>query len=85
MNVKPSQAAEESPSRPVEEDAATSSFAEVARIITGDDEPPPWLVQTFEMWASSLATDRAIARQAADKSKNAEESASRHGCGTHAD
>jgi len=41
----------------------------VARIITGDDEPPPWLVQTFEMWASSLATDRAIAVKQPTKAK----------------
>jgi hypothetical protein len=69
VNVKPSEAAEESPSRPVEEDAATSSFAEVARIITGDDEPPPWLVKTFERWAPSLAIDRGIAVNQPTKAK----------------
>ncbi len=69
MNVKASEAAEESPLRPVEEGAATSSFAEVARIITGDYEPPPWLVKTFEpafviSWSTWRRTHQAAARNA---------------------
>ncbi len=69
MNVKASEAAEESLSRPVEEDAATSSFAEVARKITGADKPPAWLVETFERWAPSLAMARAIAVKQPTKAK----------------
>ena len=42
-----SQAAKERPSRPVEGGAPISSFADVARIITGDDNPPLWLVKHF--------------------------------------
>jgi hypothetical protein len=52
---KASQAAAERPSSPVEEGAPISSFADVARIITGDDNPPLWLVKHFKMWAPSLA------------------------------
>lgn len=69
VNVKASEAAEESPSRPVEEGAATSGFAEVARIITGDDNPPLWLVKHFKMWASSLAMARGIAVNQPTKTK----------------
>jgi hypothetical protein len=58
---KASQAAEERPSRLIEEGAPASSFAEVARIITGDDNPPLWLVKHFKRWASSLAMARGIA------------------------
>jgi hypothetical protein len=58
---KASQAAEERPSSPVEDCAATSSFADVARIITGDDNPPLWLVKHFKRWAPSLAMARGIA------------------------
>ena len=61
MKGKASQAAEERPSRPVEESAPASNFAEVARIITGDDNPPLWLVKHFKRWAPSLAIDRCIA------------------------
>ena len=69
MNVKASEAAKESPSRPVEEGAATSSFADVARKITGADKPPAWLVETFERWAPSLAMARAIAVKQPTKAK----------------
>ena len=72
MNVKASEAAEESPSRPVEEGVAASSFAEVARIITCDDNPPLWLVKAFERWAPSLAIDRAIAVKQPTKAKTRE-------------
>ena len=84
MKVKASQAAEERPSSPVEDCAAASSFAEVARVITGDDNRPLWLVKHFERWAPSLAMSR-HRRHSAEKSKNEEEPASRQGCGTHAD
>jgi hypothetical protein len=72
VNVKASEAAAESPSRPVEEGAATSNFAEVARIITGDDNPPLWLVKHFERWASSLAMARDIAVNQPTKAKTRE-------------
>ena len=69
MNVKASEAAKESPSRPVEEGAATSSFADVARKITGADKPPAWLVETFERWAPRLAMARGIALKQPPKAK----------------
>jgi hypothetical protein len=58
---KASQAAEERPPRAGEKGAPTPSFADVARIITGDDNPPFWLVKHFERWAPSLAMARGIA------------------------
>jgi hypothetical protein len=45
VKVKASQAG---PPGPVEEGAPISSFADVARIITGDDNPPLWLVKHFK-------------------------------------
>ena len=69
MKVKASQAVEERPPGPVEEGAPISSFADVARIITGDDNPPLWLVKHFKRWASSLAMARGIAAIQPTKAK----------------
>ena len=72
MKGKASQAAEERPSSPFEDGAATSSIAEVARIITCDDNPPLWLVKHFKRWASSLAMARGIAVIQPTKAKTRE-------------
>jgi hypothetical protein len=69
VKVKASQAAQDRPSKPIEEAVPTSSFADVARKITDDDEPPPWLMKAFERWALSLAIDRGIAVKQPTKAK----------------
>jgi hypothetical protein len=44
-------------------------FCDVARKITGDDNPPLWLVEHLERWAPSLAMDRGVAAMQPTKAK----------------
>ena len=45
----------------IQQDPLPPYFTNVASNITGDDDPPLWLVEHFERWATSLAMDRGIA------------------------
>jgi hypothetical protein len=50
------------------EAAPAQTFADVARLITGDEEPS-WLVKTLEKWASSLMIDRGVAMKQPTRSE----------------
>jgi hypothetical protein len=41
-------------------ESAAPNFADVARLITGD-EPPPWLVDALTRWGPCVVIDRGIA------------------------
>jgi hypothetical protein len=69
---KASQAAEERPSRPVEDGAVTSNFAEVARVITCDDKPAALARRAFQKVGVKPRYGSRRRRQSAHQSKKRE-------------
>jgi hypothetical protein len=49
-------------------ESAASGFADVARLIAGD-EAPPWLVETLKRWGPSVALNRGVAARQPTRSQ----------------
>jgi hypothetical protein len=60
MKVEDSTKPMEKPTETRNRGSAAASFADVARLITGD-EPPPWLVDTLTRWGPSVVMARGVA------------------------